>query len=97
MLCPRYLVLGASAPQCLDLDACGTLGSSVLQSLSASPPSVHKSLDDSVPQRPWYSSASRHQWLHAPVLYSLGASASLVPRGLAALALQRLRRFTQHT
>ncbi|MGH0137785.1 UNVERIFIED_CONTAM: hypothetical protein FKN15_025204 [Acipenser sinensis] len=35
VLCPRYLVLSALAPQSLGLDACGTLKSSVPQNLRA--------------------------------------------------------------
>ncbi|MGH0161342.1 UNVERIFIED_CONTAM: hypothetical protein FKN15_046518 [Acipenser sinensis] len=35
VLCPRFLVLSASAPPCLGLDARGTIGSSVPQSLDS--------------------------------------------------------------
>ncbi|MGH0125439.1 UNVERIFIED_CONTAM: hypothetical protein FKN15_045359 [Acipenser sinensis] len=35
VLCPQYLVLGASAPPCLGLDARGTLRSSMPQSLGS--------------------------------------------------------------
>ncbi|MGH0126073.1 UNVERIFIED_CONTAM: hypothetical protein FKN15_016288 [Acipenser sinensis] len=46
--CPRYLVLGASAPPCLGLNAHGTLRSSVTQSLDAS---VLRRLESYMPQR----------------------------------------------
>ncbi|MGH0140908.1 UNVERIFIED_CONTAM: hypothetical protein FKN15_073029 [Acipenser sinensis] len=73
VLCPLYLVLGALAPQCVGLNAHGTLGTSVLRRPDALKPRCHRC-----------SSASLHRWLRASVLHSLSVSASLVPRELHA-------------
>ncbi|RXM32597.1 hypothetical protein EOD39_6076 [Acipenser ruthenus] len=63
------MVLGASAPQCLGLDACGTLRSSLVQSLCAS-----------VLQRPRCTKASTPWCLGALAVQALPDIGGFVPR-----------------
>ncbi|MGH0165353.1 UNVERIFIED_CONTAM: hypothetical protein FKN15_049125 [Acipenser sinensis] len=79
VLCPQYLVLGAWVPQCLGIDAQGTLGSSVLRCPQCTKASTPGASTPSVFKRFLTSVASY-----------LGASASLVTRELHASVLRRL-------
>ncbi|MGH0133281.1 UNVERIFIED_CONTAM: hypothetical protein FKN15_039738 [Acipenser sinensis] len=83
VLCPRYLVLGASVPPCLGLDTRGTLGSSVPQTLDSLGASA-----SSAPQEQHTSTLRRHEafralcssTIGATLLQSLGTSVLRYPR-----------------